>query len=103
MLRKLLFSILCVTVASALSTGCSKPDMHAVNYSRVQTGVSNKVDVMSVYGKPKFTLPSRDGTEQWSYDVDASGEFIHKAHTLVFTFDKNGVLINKEKFTSKWP
>ena len=103
MLKKVFLFILSGALGAVPVTGCSKPDMHAVNYSRVQTGVSNKVDVMSVYGKPKFILPSRDGTEQWSYDIDASGEFIHTAYTIVFTFDKNGVLLNKEKFTSKWP
>jgi hypothetical protein len=103
MLKKALCLILMGALGSALFPGCSKPDKHAIDYSQVRLGVSNKVDVMSVYGKPKFILPNRDGTEQWSYDIDASGELVHKAHTLVFTFDKNGVLLNKEKFTSKWP
>jgi hypothetical protein len=103
MLRKFLWLTLCLLAASPLPVGCSKPDRHTVNYSQVQTGVSTKVDVMAIYGKPKFVLPARDGTEQWSYDVDASGEFIDKNHTLVFIFDQNGVLLNKSKFTSKWP
>jgi outer membrane protein assembly factor BamE (lipoprotein component of BamABCDE complex) len=103
MLKKALFWMLAVTLWSALFMGCSKPDRHAINYAQVHPGVSTKVDVMTIYGKPKFVLPKRDGTEQWSYDVDVSGEFVDKHQTLVFYFDKNGVLINKDKFTSKWP
>jgi hypothetical protein len=103
MLRKTFWLVVFVSVASAFFTGCSKPDRHAINYSQAQMGVSTKVDVMTIYGKPKFVLPQRDGTEQWSYDVDASEGFVDKHHTLLFTFDKNGVLINKSMFTSKWP
>jgi hypothetical protein len=103
MLRKTLWAFLLGALGITLVMGCSKPDRSALNYSQIQPGVSTKVDVMSIYGKPRFILPSRDGTEQWSYDVDASGEFFDKHHTLQFVFNRDGVLINKSVFTSKWP
>lgn len=103
MLKKILGLMVRGALGAGLALGCSTPDRHAMDYTQAQMGVSTKVDVMAIYGKPKFILPSRNGTEQWSYDIDASGGLIDKHHTLVFTFDQNGVLINKSTFTSRWP
>jgi|UniRef100_A0A7C3WRZ8 hypothetical protein len=96
-------TILLTAFLAVLSVSCGKEDIYLSKYSRVQEGVSTKQDVMMMYGRPRFVLPHRDGSEQWSYEADASGSFSDKHHNFDFYFDKNGVVINKSKFTSKWP
>ncbi len=103
MIRKAHSIILAVALLSALFMGCATKDIYLTNYSTVQEGVTTKRDVLGMFGKPKFILPNRDGSEKWSYDVDASSDFVDKHHTFNFHFDKNGVIIDKSTFLSKWP
>lgn len=103
MLKKALAMILAVALLGPLFIGCAGQDNYLTKYARVQEGVTTKRDVLGIYGKPKFILPNRDGSEQWSYDVDVSGDFVDKHHTFTFNFNKNGVVTNKWKFSSKWP
>lgn len=103
MAKKVYPMILAMALWSMLWTGCGKEDIYLVRYSSIQEGVSTKQDVMALYGRPKFVLPRRDGTEQWSYEAETSGDFSDKQYNFDFTFDKNGTVINKSKFTSKWP
>ncbi len=93
-----------VAFITALLTGCGgREDIYLIKYSRVQEGVSTKHDVLALYGRPKFVLPRRDGSEQWSYEADSSGNFSDIHYNFDFNFDKNGVVTHKSRFTSKWP
>lgn len=95
--------ILAMVLSITLWSGCGKEDIYLIKYSQIQEGVSTKQDVMALYGRPKFVLPRRDGSEQWSYEAEIGGNFSDKQYNFDFNFDKNGTVINKSKFTSKWP
>lgn len=99
MLKKVHFVVLAVALFSMLFMGCGKKDIYLTNYAKVQRGVTTKLDVLGMYGKPKMIFPNHDGSEKWSYTV----EFELKNYSFDFYFDKSGVVINKSKFLEKWP
>ncbi|MBW1991488.1 MAG: hypothetical protein JRI59_05130 [Deltaproteobacteria bacterium] len=103
LLRKALTVYLTLVWLGLLVAGCAGKNPYLASYDRVQEGISTKRDVLGMYGEPKFVQPFRDGSEQWTYDADASSEFVHQYHTFSFRFNKDGVVISKYKFTSKWP
>ncbi len=97
------FVLLAVACLAAMLLSCSKKDIHLADYDLLREGVSNKDDVIRIYGKPKFVLRHITGGETWSYDRDYSGDFVERNYVFKFHFDRSGVLTEKSHFLSKWP
>ena len=103
MVKKALAMILAAALLAPLFMGCASKDLYLMNYEKVYEGVTTKDDVEKFYGKPKNIFTHPGGSESWSYDYDFSTEYQQKFYNFKFLFDKNGVVINKSQFISKWP
>jgi outer membrane protein assembly factor BamE (lipoprotein component of BamABCDE complex) len=111
MKRIIVLLTLCLTLLGCFSSG-NKQIMDASKTSQIQEGKTTKAEIIAVLGEPNHTTSMPNGEEMWMYNYTQSvtrpttfipviglfaGGTDMKGKTLMFRFDKNGILQKTDK------